>query len=337
MMKKFIFNLTHWSYGWDEYQKELAKFRAGYDFDKEKRRFNDWVKKRYPKIVQRGYTDKEVLSPFFFAPSLKGKRQKVVSTSGTSSVRGFYFWSDCDTLASRQALWDYRFEQIGFQKGKDKRLKIWYPLLGHKLWQRLKLKLKRKLEKEFFLSYFGILERDLGKGVEFIKKVQPQLIEGYSRAMVLIAEYILKNKIKIDGVKWIVTSAGPTTKAEREMITSAFGAKVYDRYGCSEFGEIAHQLPTSGEAYEINPALELYGLKEGDDYKNMKKLEKLPDGDYSLFVTDCRNYSTPFWRYEMRDIITVKNGKIVGVKSKTGVVATAVLGKLKKIYKVKIL
>jgi len=308
-MNRFVFNLTHWCFDYDEYLDEY-KFLDSGSFVNRLEKFNEYVRKNYPGIVERGYTDRETLKGFFFSFP-KSKKVQEVRTSG-SSGKPFHFWVDSRAMASRFALVDYRFRQIGYKKG-DSFVRFWYPTTGHTKIQLLKEKLWRIVNREHFISYFDMVsgKKKMIDYVRFIQKHKPKLIEGYAGGLIAMAEFILEHGIKMPKVEWIVTGAGMVNQKHKKMIEEAFNCSVYDRYGCSEFGEIAHQLPGI-DYYESNPYLEIFVATD----KKMYKLHEAPDGEYGIFVTDPRNYATPFWRYRMGDIVKVENGKIIAIKGR---------------------
>lgn len=335
-LKNKLFNFTHWCFDYKEYQSVLSILRSNKFFDvrtevdKFERFIADQAVDNFPCLKNKGFTEKSDLKGIDLRQ--QSKNQLVVSTSGASSGVPFKFMVGSEAMASRFALVDYRFEQIGYKQGES-RVKIWYPTLKHSRKQLLKEQIRRKLENEHFISYFGILDVCLQKYVDFINKHRPILIEGYSRAILKIAEYLNTKNQRPYCPEYIVLAAGATTERERELISEAFlGAAVYDRYGCSEFGEIAHELPAT-RGYEPNPFLQLY---VGDD-KGLVKLEEAQDGEYQLYITDPRNLMTPFWKYKMNDVVVIKDGRIIRVKSKLGVEGITIIGPLQKIAKVRFL
>jgi phenylacetate-CoA ligase len=326
-MKKFIFNLTHWNFNWDDYQREYEALKRGYPEKEELLlKLYNKIEKYYPEIFDRGYTDKDFLRKLIKVDG-KEKGAIVLATGGTSFGVPFKFKASRKSLACRIAAWKLRWEQCGYKEG-DRVLKIWYPsrAINEGIVIRLKEKLRRIVENEFFLSYFGIYNRDLKKDIEYIWKIQPDGIDGYGYAIFLIADFALKNRIKLPSPTWIITSGGRTTKEERKTIEEAFEAPVFDRYGCSEFGEVASQLPGTNETYAINVSLKVDFVRDKSD------------GLYWIEITDPRNLETPFYRYRLEDKAKLnKNGEIVEIYAKKGLEGRVVTYPLQKVLRVKFL
>lgn len=299
-MKKILFNLSHWCLNYDDYENEKSRI------------IEVETENKKEEIRKRGYMEKSDLSFFYEYPMGSNLKKQEIRTSG-STGHPIRFWCDSRRIASSLALVDYRFKQIGL-KEKDVFMRFWYPTTGHTKLQILKEKLFRWYTKEKFFSYFDLIngEKTIVDFINFVNKHKPDFIEGYAGGIVAVASYIKDNKILVNPVKTIVTGAGMVKPKQHELIEETFRCKHYDRYGCSEFGEIAHQI---GEGYyETNPFLTIY---LSNDLKKFYSLKEAKDGDYEIFITDPRNMCTPFWRYRMNDIVTIKNNKIVQISGRT--------------------
>jgi phenylacetate-CoA ligase len=256
--------------------------------------------------------EKSDLAFYYLYPKFNSRKKQEVRTSG-STGKPIRFWCDNERIASSLALVDSRFLRLGLTKD-DTFMRLWYPTTGHTKIQLLKEKFFRWYTNEKFFSYFALIsgEKSMDDFIKFIQDNRPDFIEGYAGGIIATASYIIKHKIIIPPVRTIVTGAGMVRKEQHELIEQAFGCRHYDRYGCSEFGEIAHQM--GAEYYEQNPFLKIHVSK---DLKKFYELSDAPDGDYEIFVTDPRNWCTPFWRYRMNDMVTVNNGKIVAISGRT--------------------
>lgn len=269
-------------------------------------------KQMWEKIHTRGYMEKIDLAFFFAHPQYKTKKKQEVRTSGStgSPIR---FWCDSGRIASSLALVDYRFKQLGLRKD-DVFMKLWYPTTGHTLWQLLKERFFRWQTNERFFSYFDLVnkKKTLMDIVEFIRKHKPDFIEGYAGGLIAVSAYIKEHKLDVPKIRAIITGAGMVTDQQHKLIEEVFGCQHYNRYGCSEFGEIAHKI--GGDLYEQNPFLDIEVSK---DFKKFYQLSGAKNGEYEIFVSDYRNLCTPFWRYRMHDMVEVKNGKIARITGRT--------------------
>lgn len=297
LINKILFNLSHWCLNYEDYQREMDSVEHA---------------EMWQKIHARGYMEKSDLAFFFAHPTCEGVKKQEVRTSGStgSPIR---FWCDSGRIASSLALVDYRFKQLGLRKD-DVFMKFWYPTTGHTLWQLLKEKLFRWHTKERFFSYFDLVNKTktFDDVIGFIRENKPDFVEGYAGGLIALAAYIKEHKIELPKIRTMVTGAGMVTDQQHKLIEEAFGCQHYNRYGCSEFGEIAHKI--GGELYEQNPFLHIEVSK---DLKTFHPIEKAKNGEYEIFVSDSRNICTPFWRYRMHDVIKVKDGKIAKIIGRT--------------------
>lgn len=295
LLKTLKFNLTHWCLTHKDYTKSMREH------------VEDIVR-------EKGYMEKSDLKWFYDYP-VKGKKQEVRTSGSTGSP--VKFWCTPERIASSLALVDYRFAQLG--KTEDTRfMRLWYPTTGHKWYQTLKEKLFRKQTNEIFFSYFD-LAKDKKGIMDFVEEVnysQPEFIEGYAGGIIATASWLKANKLFVK-TDVIVTGAGMVTKKQHDLIEERFQCRHYDRYGCSEFGEIAHQLGNG--YYEPNPSI---FIQVSDNLEDFYDLEDANDGYYEIFITDHRNEQTPFRMYRMNDIVHVVNHKIVAIEGRTEEVLT---------------
>ena len=300
MFKEILFNLSHWCLDYSDYITEKSRV------------IRVETENKIKEIHGRGYMEKSDLAFFYQYPTSLFFRKQEIRTSG-STGHPIRFWCDSNRIASSLALVDYRFKQIGL-KDDDIFMRFWYPTTGHTKMQILKEKLFRWFTREKFFSYFDLIsgKKTVIDFTDFVKKYKPDFIEGYAGGIITIASYIKNNNIVVPPVRTIVTGAGMVKPKQHELIEEAFRCKHYDRYGCSEFGEIAHQI--GEEHYELNPLLKICVSR---DLKRFYTLDEAKDGEYEVFVTDPRNMCTPFWRYRMNDIVTIKDNRIVQISGRT--------------------
>lgn len=289
MLDRILFNLSHWCLDYDEYLREYNQI------DK----------------LPSGHMEKTFLKAFFDNPP-KGIKKQEVRTSGSTGTP-VRFWCNSGRIASSLALVDYRFKQLGLRPD-DVFMKFWYPTTGHTKIQLLKEWLYRKITGEKFFSYFDFIngKKTATDFIDFVNKHEPDFLEGYAGGIIALASFIVDSDININPIRVIVTGAGMVTPAQHKLIEKAFHCKHYDRYGCSEFGEIAHQLGNG--FYEPNPHLIIEVSK---DFEKFELLENAKDGEYEIFITDPRNICTPFRRYRMKDTVKVKGGKLVAILGRT--------------------
>lgn len=144
---------------------------------------------------------------------------------------------------------------------------------------------------------FGVLnnERDINLVAGFIKKMKPSVIGTYPNQVFQLFNAIGRNhsisKCIVQGELLL-----PEFKKEIEKIS---GVNILDFYGSNEF---------SGFAIHENPKDEFLRLVDDGLYIELIK-DRKESGEGKLVITDLYNYSMPFVRYILGDIVRIKKNK----------------------------
>lgn len=125
-------------------------------------------------------------------------------------------------------------------------------------------------------------------------RVRPRLIEGYTGALVELADHLARHGQRIPTPRAIATTASPLTASARARIEEVFGAPVYDEYRGSEVGWMA------GECQHQD------GLHIFADARRIEVVDEdgrpaAPGEVGDLVVTDLRNRVFPVIRYRTGD------------------------------------
>ena len=115
----------------------------------------------------------------------------------------------------------------------------------------------------------------------------------------VFANYIERNKIKINQVDNIFTTGEVLIEEYRKKIQEIFQAPVYDEYGAGDGGIMCNEcyMHEGLHVSEENCIIEIY--KDG---------QVLPDGETGhVLTTDLNNYAFPFIRYQAGDMAYYKN------------------------------
>ncbi len=159
-----------------------------------------------------------------------------------------------------------------------------------------KAKVINWLKKTVFLNAFQITKKDQLNYLNIINKYKPVYIRAYAGSIYELARIANDNNIKMYSPRAIISSAETLTSSMRKTIEKAFGCKVYDFYGSREVG------PMSGECKQGH--MHEFGLV------NYIETEKIPGTKLSkVIVTNLHNYSMPFIRYEIGDMVDVRHLK----------------------------
>jgi phenylacetate-CoA ligase len=134
--------------------------------------------------------------------------------------------------------------------------------------------------------------------VELIQRLKPTLWLGMSSYALHLANLAEAKGVEL-ALERIMTSAEPVSKAKREKIERAFGAKLTDTFGMTEAGMMgAEDRP--GEGFRI--WTDLYSIEVLDP----KSLEPVKEGEIGTLVVTAlaTNSVTPFLRWSSGDLVS---------------------------------
>jgi|TARA_B110000261_G_scaffold162279_1_gene205525 phenylacetate-CoA ligase len=216
------------------------------------------------------------------------KDYSILKTSGTTGT-SFKFRFSNVALASGFTLWD----KCGHHKIGDKygtfNGNIVAPLTQKKppFW-RINNSANQSLfsifhlKNEYFLSYYKELQNDY------------KYLNGYPSSIFLVAEYIVKNKLKPLKLEAIYTSSENLYKWQRNQMEQAFGCKIYDKYSNAEQTVLIYE--DQSEKYFISPLF---------SHVWFKKAGVVVDGEeaYKVIGSSFNNSSTFFINYDTGDLV----------------------------------
>jgi phenylacetate-CoA ligase len=135
---------------------------------------------------------------------------------------------------------------------------------------------------------------------QLIKK-RIEILDGYVSALILLADYVNRKKIKGLNFKSIVCGAEYLSPEARKLIESTFKCRVYNRYGGTELSCIAHQSTNAvkEELLIMSDKLLLEVIKNGKPVAPGKLGE--------IVVTDFTNRAMPFIRLQVGDVAIAEN------------------------------
>jgi phenylacetate-CoA ligase len=151
------------------------------------------------------------------------------------------------------------------------------------------------LHNTMYLSSYELSDNSMREYAKRLNRFQPKLLISYPSPLATFSRFLLDNEISVHSIKSIVTSAEMLFDWQRDVIQQAFEGEVFDRYGCREFGNIAHECEAH-EGYHVN--CERVFLEVLDDDGTPVEPGQLG----KLYVTDLDNLGFPFLRYEIGDL-----------------------------------
>ncbi len=211
---------------------------------------------------------------------------KVVSTSGSSGKPLFTY------LTKRED---------EFRKAKLLRPHI---VCGQKPWDRWVLieptqhikrlgGLQRVLS--FYAPVFVSIFDDVGKQISSIEKLGPDVLDGYSNSLFLVAEEAEKKEIETIKPRFVMGGAELIDGSSRRFLERVFDAPFYDQYASEELQMIAWQCPEKAEYHIDADTIVVQFVDE-------KGNEVAPGERGELVCTSLFNHAMPFIRYALGDL-----------------------------------
>ncbi|HEY9202181.1 MAG TPA: hypothetical protein VIQ81_11350 [Gammaproteobacteria bacterium] len=219
----------------------------------------------------------------------------VENSTGGSTGESMRFYNDRNSLVERQAVVLRNQKWVGASYS-DKEVRLWGAQMDLNKASGLRSKIHGLLNNIVHLSTYDLSDDSMQSYVDIINRYKPKLLISYPSPLAAFSRYITSNNINIYPVKSIITSAEKLYDWHRIAIQQAFpDSEIFDRYGCREFGNIAHEC-NKHEGYHVND--ERFFLEILND-----KFQQVNEGEVGkLYITDLDNYGFPFVRYEIGDL-----------------------------------
>lgn len=144
--------------------------------------------------------------------------------------------------------------------------------------------------KRVLLDASAMDEQNIGRFLRELMRIRPELIHAYVGALDHVAEYILEKNIQVPPPKAIWATCSPLTVVQEKRIEKAFGAPVFDHYGCCEVYWLSAQCPAKKGLHRFHDVVRIEFLDE--------KGCSVPVGESGrIAITDLQNRFFPLIRY----------------------------------------
>jgi phenylacetate-CoA ligase len=246
---------------------------------------------RFPVLTK---ADLRIHADELVAEGFRGK----LHPSGTSGSTGepVRFAYDHATYERRMAAAARSDGWAGGSLG-EREVHVWGTMLQHEsTLARAKRRAYELVLRKKMVSAFDMSERRLAAVVDAMSRYEPRLVIGYATPLYHLARYALAHGRDLPAVRGVVTTAERLFAHQREAIERAFGAKVFDRYGCREMMLIASECDRH-EGKHINAENVFVEVYTGDRPSSHGQ-----SGE--IVVTDLVSRSMPLIRYKNGDLAT---------------------------------
>ncbi len=199
----------------------------------------------------------------------------------------FQAWSAADKLRNYRMA-GYRLGmRWAFLWGSD------YDAAVHKgWWGKFKDRVGYNL---LWINTFDLTTDTLVEAANNLVHFQPDVLVAYVSSATLLARLMREKDITGLSLRSIQTSAEVLTAADRLLLEETFGCSVFDRYGCREVNNIAHEC-------ECHQGLHLLGENNLVEFLDAEGHPVAPGSTGRIVITNLNNFAMPFIRYENGDM-----------------------------------
>ncbi len=147
------------------------------------------------------------------------------------------------------------------------------------------------LQNAVLITSYHLTDERLKEISKKIKESGAKYIFGYSSSIYLLSQYCKSNSVTLkSNIKAVITTSDMLYKNQREVIEEAFGAKVFDLYGCPEGGIFSFECT------------EHSGYHQNKESAFVEVVDKNENGLGKIISTPLFNYAFPLIRYETGDV-----------------------------------
>lgn len=228
--------------------------------------------------------DRLVAAPF------RGKTLR--KSTGGSTGQPVHIEYTRESDERRQAVAMRGYAWAGARPGR-KSAYLWGGDIGEvPAWKRAKKWLHQAVQRRRYLNSFHLGDSTMDAYVEILRRFDPDIVVAYTSPLHRLAQHCLAHGLKPIHPESVLTGAEPLPDFQRRDIEAAFGAPVFNTYGCREVMLIASECP------------EHDGLHANIDHLVVETVDAqgadAPEG--RVVLTDLHNWGFPLIRYVNGDL-----------------------------------
>jgi phenylacetate-CoA ligase len=237
-------------------------------------------------------TDKDFIRRHFaskFDPSMSTCDRFVAHTGGSTGEPLSFYLSHTARATDRASF--YRcVEWAGGARGTPF-FTVWGALVLAPPLQRWMRSVKeRVITRNMVLDAFTMTPERMDVFLKTLRQQKRALLRGYTSALVDLARYAEATQQTLHNLTGIITTAEPLHPWQRQLFERAFGAPVFDQYGCGEVGGVAYECSLHTG---LHIAIEHVIVEILDEHDQPCK----PGVTGRVVLTALDNHATPFVRY----------------------------------------
>jgi phenylacetate-CoA ligase len=151
------------------------------------------------------------------------------------------------------------------------------------------------IDRFVYLDTIDLNERSIEDFIARWRREKPEILFGHSHSLYMLARYLLEKGVRDLRPRGIISTSMMLLANERQVIESAFGCKVTDRYGCEEVGLIACEC-------ERHLGMHLNIEHLYIEFLRPDGTAATPGEEGAIVITDLLNRGMPFIRYRIEDV-----------------------------------
>lgn len=149
----------------------------------------------------------------------------------------------------------------------------------------------------FYAQTCVCLFSNIDEQIRLINEAKPDILDGYSGSLLLLAKEVDSRKLKTIRPRIIFGTADVIDATSRTFLEKVFEAPYYDQFGCAEVDRTAWQCPEKvGYHMDVDSVITQFVDGEGHEVSAGER------GD--IVYTSLFNYAMPFIRYAVGDVGT---------------------------------
>lgn len=158
----------------------------------------------------------------------------------------------------------------------------------------------RELAGEVLLNAFRMRPENMARYIETMNRSAIGYLMAYVDAAVALAEFARAQNLHVRGLNAIMACAGTVTPDARSVLSGTFQARVHNKYGSRECGDVACECEVgSMHVYTNNVALEVIGPDEAPVTTGQRG---------RILITLLHSRAFPLIRYDIGDIGAWRDG-----------------------------
>lgn len=210
--------------------------------------------------------------------------------TGGSSGTPTRFYRTLESYDWRTAAKDRVYSWAGLHPG-ERSAYLWGAPVGKvSPLQSLKGQVFECVQRQLMINTFSQSETTWESVHRRLVRFRPAVVVGYVSSLEEFAKFLLRRGLQIEPLRATIAAAEPVYSTTRATIEQAFGAPLFNTYGCREFMSLAGECECR-DGMHVNT-------------ENVVLETTLPptEGPSEVLVTDLHNYGMPFIRYSIGDL-----------------------------------